>query len=63
MNIACATTELNRIEEYRSDLAREISGHCEIHGCGTRQLEAICGLRLASRDVAAPEFESLPKSA
>ncbi|MGB7763086.1 MAG: hypothetical protein WBL61_24845 [Bryobacteraceae bacterium] len=58
MNIECANTELRRVEEYRHDLQREIAEHCEIHGCGTPELEAICGLELASREVVPPETVS-----
>lgn len=47
-NIECASTELRRVEEYRHDVLREIAGHCESHGCGTQELERICGLELVS---------------
>lgn len=49
-NIECATAKLRRVEEYRLDALREIVGHCGIHGCGTPELEAICGLELVSRE-------------
>ena len=52
-NIECATTEVRRVEEYRRDALREIDKHCESHGCGTPELEAICGLELVSREMVA----------
>jgi len=51
MNIECASTELRRVEEYRLDTLREIADHCEDHGCGTPELEAICGLHLVSEEL------------
>jgi hypothetical protein len=48
MNAECAMTELRRVEEYRLDTLREIAAHCELDGCGTFELEAICGLHLVS---------------
>lgn len=50
-NIECATTEARRVEEYRLDALREIAEHCERHGCGTLELEGICGLELVAREV------------
>jgi len=54
-NIECATTELRRVEEYRHDVLREIAEHCESHGCGTQELERICGLELVSHEMVSPE--------
>ena len=50
MNAECAMTELRRVEEYRLDMLREIAVHCELDGCGTAELEAICGLHLVSEE-------------
>jgi hypothetical protein len=55
-NIACATTELRRVEEYRLAVLREIAEHCEGHGCATPELEAICGRELVSRDMVSSEM-------
>jgi len=53
-NVECAKTELRRVEDYRHDVLREIAEHCESHGCGTLELEGICGLELVSREVVSP---------
>jgi len=58
MNAECAMTELRRVEEYRLDTLREIAGHCELHGCGTHELEAICGLHLVCADLVSDEAVS-----
>jgi hypothetical protein len=55
-NIECAATELRRVEEYRLAALREIEEHCESHGCGTPELEAICGLELVSHETVAGEM-------
>jgi hypothetical protein len=56
MNIECATTELHRVEDYRLAALREIAEHCESHGCGTLELEGICGLELVSRELVSSEM-------
>jgi len=48
-NIECARTDLRRVEQYRLDILREISGHCDSHDCATRHLEEICRQQLRSR--------------
>jgi hypothetical protein len=58
MNAECAMTELRRVEAYRLDTLREISGHCDHHGCGTHELEAICGLHLACHELVSDEAVS-----
>ncbi len=55
-NIECATTELNRVEEYRLSALRQIAEHCESHGCGTLELERICGLELVAREADSSEM-------
>jgi|ERR1017187_96637 hypothetical protein len=57
-NAECAATELRRVEEYRQDTLREIAGHCENHGCATRELEELCGLELVSAEMVAAEMAS-----
>jgi hypothetical protein len=51
-NTECARTELRRVEDYRLDLLREISEHCESHDCATEHLEEICGHAIESRKLA-----------
>jgi hypothetical protein len=49
-NIECASTELRRVEEYRVAALNQIAEHCLSHGCGTAELEGICGLELVRRE-------------
>jgi len=51
-NLACAETELRRLEEYRQDVLREIIDHCETHDCATPELEDICRQPLGARALA-----------
>jgi len=51
-NIECANTELRRVDEYRLDLLREITDHCESHDCATEHIEEICRQPLIARRLA-----------
>ncbi|MGB7762609.1 MAG: hypothetical protein WBL61_22435 [Bryobacteraceae bacterium] len=56
MNIECATTELRRVEEHRLAALRDIAEHCASHGCGTPELEGICGLHLVRPETASEQM-------
>jgi len=51
-NIECARTELRRVEEYRLDVLRQITDHCESHDCATEQMEEVCGQPLGTHKLA-----------